>query len=143
MKPLKLYAKIRDGILEFMSPDWVREKMAELKDGTYTLTIEKWFSQRTSPQNRYFHGIVVPLVFDGLVQAGFNEVKDTEDAKIVLKGLFLKKKISNGIETFEMIQDTHKLTTEEMAEFIDEVIMWAAVYLSITIPAPNQQLTIV
>lgn len=83
------------------------------------------------------------MVFDGLRNAGFDEVKDNEDAKTVIKALFLKKKITNGMETFEIVQDTHKLTTLEMADFIDEVIMWAAQYLSITIPAPNTQLSIV
>lgn len=141
-KPLKLYATIKGGNLEFSSPDWVRQKMSELPDAVYTITIEKYFGQRTSAQNRYFHGAVLPLVLEGLRNAGFNEVHDTEDAKTVIKNLFLKKKITNGVETFEIVQDTHKLTTKEMADFIDEVILWAAQCLGIEIPAPNQQLTI-
>ena len=142
-KPVKFYATIEDGQLNFDSPDWVRQKMSEINDGKYVITIEKYFRQRSLAQNAYLHSVVIPMVFDGLRNQGFNEVKDYEDAKTVIKNLFLKKKITNGIETFEIVQDTHKLTTKEMADFVDEVIQWAAMYLGIEIPMPNTQLTIV
>src|ERR1043165_9083989 len=128
-KPVKFYATIEDGQLNFDSPDWVRQKMSEINDGKYVITIEKYFRQRSLAQNAYLHSVVIPMVFDGLRNQGFNEVKDYEDAKTVIKNLFLKKKITNGIETFEIVQDTHKLTTKEMADFVDEVIQWAAMYL--------------
>lgn len=139
MKKLKFYAKWQDGKFEWTSPDWVREKMNELPDCNLVITMEKDFGKRSLSQNAYLHGVVIPLVFEGLREAGFDEVKDNEDAKTVIKNLFLKEKISNGIETFEIIKDTHKLSTKEMVKFIEEVCKWAAEYLSINIPAPNTQ----
>lgn len=139
MKPLKFYADIEDGEIKFLSPEWVREKMSELKDGKYTVQIERFFGKRSSQQNRYFHGVVVPLVLEGLRNAGFDEVKDNEDAKTVIKNLFLKQQITNGCETFTLIKDTHKLNAKEMIDFIEEVKKWSASYLGVFIPEPNTQ----
>lgn len=139
MKPLKFYATIENGDLNFLSPDWVSEKMNELKDGQYTVEIQKYSGKRSSNQNRYFHGIVVPMVLDGLRNAGFDDVKDNEDAKAVIKILFLKQEITNGTETFTVTRDTHNLSAVEMMTFIDDVVKWASEYLGIFIPAPNSQ----
>lgn len=145
-KSLKLYGNIIEGSIEFLSPEWAAIQLSALPDAQYTFLIEKYFGQRSSNQNRYLHGIVIPLVLEGLRDTGHNEVKDVHDAKKVIKSLFLKRKVVNentGEVITEIVKDTHDLSTKEMSDFIDQVVQWAAEYLSITIPAPNQQLTIV
>ncbi|MBS1915702.1 MAG: hypothetical protein JST87_05455 [Bacteroidetes bacterium] len=93
-------------------------------------------------QNKYYWGCLLPMVQEGLNHAGYNEVKTPEDAHEVLKHLFLKKKIvnQNTDETIEIAGSTQKLTTVQFNEFVDEVIRWAAAYLSIAIPLPNESL---
>lgn len=121
----------------------IRKAFEELKDGRYLVSIENG-KNRTSPQNRYYWGCCLPLVKDGLQGIGYREVKTNEDAHEVLKYLFLKKVIPNE-ETGEVIETlgtTTKLSTTEFNEYIDQIIQWAAEYLSIQIPLPNEQLQI-
>lgn len=116
----------------------VRKFFNELRDGKYLLTVKN-IKRRSNNQNAYLHGVVIPLVFEGLRNNGFDDVRDVEDAKLIIKTLFLKRKISNGIETIEVIRGTSELTTTEMMEFIAEVQKWAAEYLNVYIPSPNEQ----
>ena len=87
---------------------------------------------------------MIPIVFKGLRDAGFDDIRTTEDAKAVIKSLFLKRAIPNVNtgEAIEFIQDTHKLSTVEFMEFIEAVIKWAAEYLNIHIPYPGEQINL-
>lgn len=107
------------------------------KDGKF-LWSSKSIKRRSLQQNAYLHGVIIPIVYDGLRNNGFDDVRDHEDAKLIIKSLFLKKKVSNGVEAIEIIQDTSKLTTIEMMTFVDEVIKWSAEYLSVIIPLPGE-----
>jgi hypothetical protein len=124
-----------------------RKKMAAffkvIEPGTYLLTV-KSAKQRSLPQNSYFHGPMLDLVLMGLRDAGFDEVKTKEDAKRVVKGLFLKRQIGS-IETgevIEIIRDTSELTTTEFCEFIADIQKWASEFLSVVIPDPGEKLEI-
>lgn len=110
-----------------------------LPDGTYLITI-KSKKQRSVQQNRFWWGALLPLVKIGLNDAGYSEVKTNEDAHEVIKAIFLKKHISNsdGL-ALEMAGSTAELTTIEFNELIDNVQKWAAEFLNIQIPSPNEQ----
>jgi len=135
---MEFFVSIKNGKID--NPRTVRKGFM-LPDGRYRVRIDK-FKKRSNLQNRYLHGVVVPLVFDGLRDAGFDQVRTHEDAKTVIKSLFLKKTITNDIETFEFIRDTHTLTTLEFMEFVSDVQRWAIEYLSVYIPDPSEQLKI-
>lgn len=111
----------------------------DLEDGRYRVTVNS-YKKRSLLQNNYYWSCMVPMVKDGLRDAGYNEVKTNEDAHEVLKQLFLKRKLLNEINGDEIVipGSTAKLTTVEFNLFIDDVIQWAATYLSITIPLPNE-----
>lgn len=130
-----LYKK--DG--EITNEKVLNKTLESLNDGKYLVTF-KSIKKRTLPQNAYLHGCVIPYVFKGLRDAGYDDVRDNEDAKRIIKTLFLKRKITNNKtdEVIEVVKDTHELTTLEMMAFIDEVIKWAAEYLSIVIPPPGK-----
>ena len=110
--------------------------------GRYYVSIKKK-TKRSTSQNRYWWGGVLPLVKQGLNDIGYHEVKTNEEAHEVIKALFLKKYIDNGTETaLEMSGSTTDLTTIEFNELIANVQQWAAEFLGIVIPDPNQQLVL-
>jgi hypothetical protein len=123
---------------KIVNPKVVREHFSRLNQGKYLITIKN-IKNRSNQQNRYLHGIIIPLVFEGLRNAGFDDVKDFEDAKLVIKALFLKRKITNEQtgEVIEIIKDTRKLTTVEMNQFIEEVAKWCSEYLGFVLPMPT------
>ena len=111
----------------------------ELPDGKFLLTAKN-IKHRSLPQNAYYWSVCVPMVKEGLRDVGYNDVKTNEDAHEVLKHLFLKKRISNGMEEIIIAGSTAELKTVEFNNFLEEIWQWASSYLSITIPEPNQQL---
>ena len=113
-----------------------------IADGRYYVSIKKK-NARTNNQNRYWWGGVLPLIKQGLKDAGYNEVKTNEDAHEVVKALFLKKHISNGDGVaLEMSGSTTELSTIEFNELIANIQQWAAEFLNVIIPDPNTQVSI-
>jgi RNA-binding protein YhbY len=111
----------------------------KLADGSYLVTI-KSKKNRSIPQNRFWWGCLIPLVKQGLNDAGYDEVKTNEDAHEVIKALFLKKMIANQHgEALEMAGSTTELTTIEFNGLIEDVQRWAADFLGVDIPNPNEQ----
>lgn len=112
--------------------------LQSLKDGKHLIRISA-YSKRSLRQNAYYHGVVVPMVRQGLFDAGYMEVTEDEDAHEIIKRLFLKKKYASDTNGDEVVitGSTRKLTTIEFNQFLAEVIQWAAAYLSIVIPDPN------
>lgn len=121
----------------------LRQAFNRLKDGRYIVKIDN-FNKRSLNQNAYYHGVVVPLVKDGLNEMGYKEIRTNEDAHEVLKSMFLKKQIPNEHGEFiELNGSTAKLTTVEFMEFKEDIQQWAAEYLGINIPDPNEQLSFI
>lgn len=106
-----------------------------LPDGSYLVSITPT-KKRTTDQNAYYWGIVVPMVHEGLRDMGYDEVKTKEDAHLVLRSLFLKKHIGE----LELVRSTTELKTTEFSTYLEEIGKWAAEYLNVVIPAPNTQL---
>lgn len=114
----------------------------KVPDGIYNLEL-KSRNRRSLNQNAYFHGPVLELVLQGLRDAGYDEVKTKQDAKLVLKTLFLKKSITNGIEEINIIRETSSLTKEEFGEFIQQIQKWASEYLNVIIEDPYTQMKLI
>jgi len=124
----ELYIRIDD------SKQWNNTKvlwdyLRTLGNGKYKITISK-ADKRSS---------VLPLIKDGLRDAGFDEVRNEDDAKAVVKGLFFKKYVTNGVETIPIIEGTSEATKLDFASKADEIIKWAKDYLSIDVAPPGAQ----
>lgn len=114
--------------------------LEELKDGKYKIEIKK-ADKRTLTQNAWFHA-VLPQIKDALVDIGYKEVKNEDDAKAVVKALFFKKVITNGVESIEVIEGTSEQSKINFAEKADEIIRWGFEYLGIDIAPPNKQMEV-
>jgi len=99
-------------------------------------------SKRSGQQNRYYWGGVVPIVCRGLNDVGYR-ISEAETHEY-LKASFLKDSIVNEKtgELLPMIGSTRKLTTVEFMEYIQDIQRWAAEFLGIEIPDPNEQVEI-
>lgn len=124
---------------KIQNPEVIRKIIANLGDGHHMVKVTSQ-KARSKPQNAYFHGVMLPIIVDGLREAGWDDVHDAEDAKNIVKALFLTRTSVNKKtgETAEMIRNTSGLTTLEFTEFIDRLIKWGAEYLNIQIPYPNE-----
>lgn len=121
----------------------MRESFAGLSDGKYLVTI-KSIKGRSLLQNAYYWAVCVPLVQQGLIDAGYNEVKSPQDAHEIMKHLFLKKTMHSEKTGDEIVisGSTAALRTVEFNTYLEEIWQWAATYLNVSIPAPGEQVAI-
>jgi thioredoxin-related protein len=113
----------------------------DLPNGRYFTKFDRK-DKRTNQQNRYMH-LMFSMIQKGFYDIGYREVKTTEDAKEIMKRMFLSYTIENGLGgKIQMVRRTRDLTKEQMGEFIDECIQFSAENLSIVIPHPNEQVKI-
>ena len=119
----------------------IRKRFDELAEGSYKISIVPG-KRRSNKENRYYWGVVVPLVFDGLKGMGFEKIINKEDAHLVCKSLFLKVEETQGNVKIEKANSTSKLSTAEFEDYLQYITVWAFDYLNVIIPAPGQQLDI-
>ena len=135
-------ARIKSGKLTFKQRSVFLDDISKLKDGDYIVTVERQKKTRSIQQSRYYWGVVVPLVKDGLNDIGYKLT--TESVHEFLKGQFNVKEIinENSGEILKAVGSTTELTTSGMMEYFAQIQQWATEYLNIYIPDPNQQTTL-
>ena len=96
-----------------------------LPDGKFTLEADD-SAERTSPQNRYLHGVLLPEWRKALNYAGYNEVRNDEHAKLLLKSMF-------------QVEHTSRLNTVDFNKLVNDAIQFAAEHMNHQIPYPNEK----
>lgn len=113
---------------------------------TVNVTIQLHRKRRSNPQNAYMWGVVIPLIQEGLKDAT-GEVRDFESIHYqILLPLFAPKREIVNKETGEVVSEkmtSSEMTTTEMMEYFQSIQKWAAEFLGINIPDPNQELTLI
>jgi hypothetical protein len=139
MNKIETFSEIKSGKLHIINRKKFMEAVSTLKDGRYSLTVERKYRKRSNPQNSFYWVVCVPLVIEGLIDLGFIGI-DKESTHDLLKYKFLKKEIvSEHGEVIESVGSTAKLTTTEFMELISDITKWALEYLNVTIPEPGSQ----
>jgi hypothetical protein len=131
--------RIRNGKLE--NPEQVRKLFDQLRDGKWLMEIGQ-ANKRSEQQNRYYFGIVVPLVQEGIKHLGTELTK--QETHEFLKGKFNYQEIINK-QTGEYIQvprSTTILNKEAFSEYIAKIQQFSAEFLNVVIPDAGEQLTI-
>ena len=133
---------IRGGKLVLPHRSQLISDIAKFEDGDYVLTIEKKKKKRSLSQNAYYWGVVVPLVKKGLNDVGYRMT--TETTHDYLKTNFNIIEIANEIngEIISFIGSTTEMSTSQMMDYFAKITEWAAEFLGVQIPEPNEQLKI-
>lgn len=88
---------------------------------------------RSIQQNKAYFGLVVNLIGDHL---GY----DKEDMHKILAYKFLGTvDICIEGDVIKVPRSTKKLTTKEFCQYAENIQRWAAEYLSINVPSPNER----
>ena len=132
-------AKKKDGRLKFLYPDHVLYDINRFfKDGELEVIIRTPRSNRSSNQNRYYWGVMIPMIMDGLKDIGY--LYDRHECHEMMKLKFLSEDvIVDGETIIKGSQSTAKLSNVEFKDYISLCKDWAFKYLSIDIPLPGEQ----
>ena len=106
------------------------------------ICVQKKRKSRSVFQNAYYWGVVVPLVCDGLKDAGWLFGKQETHDLLKAKFLQIEKVNEASGEIIKSIGTTTSITTSEMMDYIASIQQWAAEFLGVEIPDPNQQIEI-
>lgn len=106
------------------------------------ITFSKPKKERSNNQNRFYWGVVIPLIQNGLLEST-GELRSNENIhyKILLPMFAPVNEIVNK-DTGECISEkitSSDMTTTQFMEFILEVQKWSAEFLGVDIPNPNEE----
>ena len=142
MEDLELYANTDEkGNFLIQHRDLLDEFCKRFPAKTWILKITRRKAKRSDPQNRYYWGVIVHCVRVGLLNLGHDLNKDEVHA--FLKGKFNAVKVMNNdgfVEEFP--GSTATLNKIQFGEYVEKIAQWSAEFLSITIPSPNEKLTL-
>lgn len=114
------------------------QRLQQLRDGRYELTVTRWIDNRSHKQNAFYHAVVVELLADywGL---------DHDDAHELIK-LHCNKKIvevvnkdTGEVEEQSIGASTAGLNKEAWSLFIERCQRWAATEFDVVIPDPDPE----
>ena len=120
----------------------VLNAIKSFNDKDVVITFSKPKKNRSNNQNRYYWGLVLPLSQNGLLDAtGELRSYDNIHYKILLPLFAPTNEIVNK-DTGECIVErltSSEMTTTQFCEYIIEIQKWAAEFLGIDIPSPNEE----
>ena len=104
------------------------------------LTIQRKRKRRSLMQNAYYYGVIVPLVCNGLNDAGYKV--GTCETHEFLKSMFNRKDLVNEVtgEILQTVGSTAAMSTVDMMDYFESITQWASEFLNIQIPAPGEQI---
>ena len=141
---IQYFASVKEGKLIIQNRKAFNLDIEALEGKQLVLTIEKKRRSRSLPQNRYYWGAVVPIVRQGLIDAGWGreDVGTLEQVHEMLKHKFCKVTEIVNPDTGEILAmppTTKQLTTTDMMDYLDDIQRWASEFLGVVIPGPNEQ----
>jgi len=150
MTSIESYFTMQAGKAIYPDFEKIQNAINNLPDGFYTNRIEKVFGKRSDRQNRYLWGVVYPAVREGLKDVGY-ETESLDEVHEFCKGKFIAlegrkrkrliNKITGEVKYISVVKSTRKLSTTQFNEYFESIIRWAAEYLSIEIPYPQEHET--
>lgn len=145
---LTYYGKVTErGSLELPRKRFAKE-IRVFSGAQVEITVRKKRKRRTSPQNRYYWGAVIPAIIQAFIDLGHEglQIGSSESAETIhafLKGKFL----DNGLEiadahgeAIKLPASTTRCTTSEFMDYLADIQKWAAEVLGIVVPDPGEQM---
>jgi hypothetical protein len=129
------------GILKITNRNAFNADLRDLSGKEIRLTIERK-AKRSDPQNRYLHGVIIPIVKAHLLDLGWKDAKSNDWVKNYIKYNCLIVECVNeeNGEVIKSLGETSGLTTSEFMDFVADIQQWAATELGLIVPDPGQVL---
>jgi len=145
MKELLYYSTVSDTGKISVPRRMEKEVGEKFRGQNVEIIFRKKKKHRSSEQNRYYWGVVIPYILEAFIELG-NDLQEGNPEHAQLVHDFLKRRClparqvcdAQG-EVVELTPSTADLSTTEMMEYIERVCSFAAESLNVTIPQPNEQ----
>jgi len=122
-------ADIKRGVLIPVDPSGWTIALSKLEGKRVTIEVSPWRKSRSAQQNRYLHGVVIPILGEHL---GYY----ADEMRAALAHKFLS--VIDERNGLMRIKGTSELSTVEFEEFLARVRQWAGEELGVFVPLPNE-----
>ena len=145
MKKIEQSGKVNEnGVLTINYRSIFNELIAtHFRNSDITLTVSKVKKKRSNQQSRYYWGVIIPSIQNGLFETQ-GEWLTPDAVHEFLKSNFNYKEIVNAGtgEVIKLPKSTTESDTFEFEEYQDKCRLFADEFLNIIIPLPNEQAVI-
>jgi len=131
-----------NGIPKIFNRDEFIMNLAAFRGKNITITVQETKRRRSNQQNRAYRGYILPMVYRGLKDLGWQvTLVWTHDH---LRSKFLQAEIINEStgEVIRYTKHTRDLSTIEFNAFIADIQQYGSEDIGIYIPDPNEQVEI-
>jgi len=136
---LKTYGSVNQGKLTIYKRNEFIATLIRWKDCEIELTIQSKTKGRSTPQNAYYWGCVLPIVSEALKEH-HGLFLNSEEVHDFLKTKFNSIEIVNQDGVIERVpKTTTVLSTADFEEYLENVRRWANDFFGVNIPLPNEQ----
>ena len=138
----EIRSEVKNGTLT-RNVNLIKDAIATFEGKQIVIKIEKFKKKRSTQQNRFYFGIVVPIVQNCLKEAG--HIMTNESTHDLIKLKFLKETLfvneTTG-EVIERIKSTTELSTSQFMDLLAEINNFTFEYFGVSLPSPNDDLTL-
>lgn len=138
----EIISEVKNGTLT-RNVNLIKDAIQTFEGKHIIIKIEKAKKKRSTQQNRFYYGIVIPIVQNCLKEAG--HIMTNESTHDLIKLKFLKETLfvnEDTGEVIERIKSTTELSTSQFMDLLAEINNFTFEYFGVTLPNPNDDLTL-
>ncbi len=142
MKRIQINSSVKDGVL-VTNRKHIADVIKIFEGANIIISIEKRKKKRSNNQNAFYHAVVIPIMMDAFKDA-WGEYYSSVEVHEALKAKYcFKEQVNeNTGEILQIPSSTTNLSTIEWEEYINKIRAFAFEWFNVTIPMPNEQITI-
>ena len=136
----EIISEVKNGSLT-RNRNLIKDAIETFEGKQIVIKIEKFKKKRSTQQNRFYYGIVIPIVQNCLKESG--HIMTNESTHDLIKLKFLKETLfvneTTG-EVIERIKSTTELSTSQFMDLLAEINNFTFEYFGVNLPSPNDDL---
>jgi hypothetical protein len=138
----EIRSEVKNGTLT-RNTNLIKDAIQTFEGKQIVIKIEKAKKKRSTQQNRFYYGVIIPIVQNCLKEAG--HIMTNESTHDLIKLKFLKEALFVNEETGEVIErikSTTELSTSQFMDLLAEINNFTFEYFGVTLPSPTDDLTL-
>lgn len=138
----EIISEVKNGSLT-RNRNLIKDAIATFENKQVVIKIERFKKKRSTQQNRFYYGVIIPIVQNCLKEAG--HIMTNESTHDLIKLKFLKETLfvnEDTGEVIERIKSTTELSTSQFMDLLAEINNFTFEYFGVSLPSPNDDLTL-
>jgi hypothetical protein len=142
MKRIQINSSVKDGVLA-TNRKYISDVIKTFEGANIIITIEKRKKKRSNNQNAFYYGVVIPIMMDAFKNMWGEYYSATEVHEALKAKYCFKEQINESTgEILQIPSSTTNFSTIEWELYIEKIRAFAFEWFNVTIPMPNEQITI-